>query len=247
MAFIALANSLTLLKRSSYVWTDRGHVASEVGMTKSTNVQVPRSLEEILRPESCALVVYDMQVGILSQLPHGPEVLAKILEVLEIARGHSFRIFFMRHMSLPTKLAGVFQLRQAMAWQRVDNPEAVNPWFLRGSPGFELAPELGLRADEAIFDKISMSAFEGTPLAMALRDCGLISFMICGIATEIGIDPTVRHGADLGFIPIVIADACGHAHRDAAERSIENMRYMGDAIVTTIRELRQTLGSMPKD
>jgi nicotinamidase-related amidase len=216
-------------------------------MTKSTNVQVPRSLEEILRPESCALVVYDMQVGILSQLPHGPEVLAKVLEVLEIARGHSFRIFFMRHMSLPTKLAGVFQLRQAMAWQRVDNPEAVNPWFLRGSPGFELAPEVGIRADEAIFDKISMSAFEGTPLAMALRDCGLISFMICGIATEIGIDPTVRHGADLGFIPIVIEDACGHGHKSAAERSIENICFMGDAFVTSVNELRQTLSSIPTD
>ena len=210
MAFIALANSLTLLKRSdSYVWTDRGHVASEVGMTKSTNVQVPRSLKEILRPESCALVVYDMQVGILSQLPHRAEVLAKVLDVLKIAREHGFRIFFLRHMSLPTKLAGMFQLRQAMAWQGVDSPEAINPWFLRGSPGFELAPELGVRTDEAIFDKISMSAFEGTPLAMALRDCGLISFMICGIATEIGIDPTVRHGTDLGFIPIVIEDACG--------------------------------------
>jgi len=187
-----------------------------------------------------------MQVGILSQLPHGPDVLAKVLEVLEIARRHSFRIFFMRHMSLPTKLAGVFQLRQAMAWQRVDNPEAVNPWFLRGSPGFELAPEVGVRADEAIFDKISMSAFEGTPLAMALRDCGLISFMICGIATEIGIDPTVRHGADLGFIPIVIEDACGHGHKDAAERSMENIRFMGDAFVTSVKELRQTL-SFPTD
>ena len=66
-------------------------------------------------------------------------------------------------------------------WQRVDSPEAINPWFLRDSPGFELASELRVRADEAIFDKISMSAFEGTPLAMALRDCGLISFMICGV------------------------------------------------------------------
>jgi nicotinamidase-related amidase len=92
-----------------------------------------------------------------------------------------------------------------------------------------------------------LSAFEGTPLSMARRDCGLISFMICGIATEIGIDPTVRHGADLGFIPIVIEDACGHGHRDAAERSIENMRYMGDAIVTNVPELRQTLGSTPKN
>ena len=213
----------------------------------AASLQVPKSLKDTAKPERCALVVYDMQVGILSQLSHGPEILGKVLEVLELARAHGFRIVFLRHMSLPTKLAGVFQLRQAMAWQRVDSPEAVKPWFLRGSAGFELAPELRVRADEAIFDKISMSAFGGTPLNMALRDCGLISFMICGIATEIGIDPTVRHGVDLGFIPIVIEDACGHGHREAAERSIENMRYMGDAILTNIAELRQTLGSMPKD
>jgi nicotinamidase-related amidase len=209
----------------------------------SASLQVPKSLKEIARPERCALVVYDMQAGILSQLPHGPKILGKVLEVLEIARAHAFRIIFLRHMSLPTKLAGVFQLRQAMAWQRVDSPEAIKPWFLRGSDGFELAPELAVRADEAIFDKISMSAFEGTPLSMALRDCGLISFMICGIATEIGIDPTVRHGVDLGFIPILIEDACGHGHKDAAQRSIENIRYMGDAIVTNIPELRQMFDS----
>jgi nicotinamidase-related amidase len=188
-----------------------------------------------------------MQVGILTQLAHGPETLKKVLDVLQIARANDFRIFFLRHMSLPTKLAGVFQVRQAMAWQRVESPEAIHPWFLRGSPGFELAPELAIRADEAIFDKISMSAFEGTPLAMALRDCGLMSFMICGIATEIGIDPTVRHGADLGLIPIVIEDACGHGHKAAAERSIENIRFMGDAFVTNVQELRQTVGSLSKD
>lgn len=215
-------------------------------MTKSANLQIPRSLADLATAKNCALVVYDMQAGILSQLPHGHQILGKVLEVLKIARGHGFRVFFMRHMSLPTKLAGVFQLRQAMAWQSVDSPEAIEPWFLRDSPGFELVSELGVRPDEAIFDKFSMSAFEGTPLAMALRDCGVISFMICGVATEIGIDPTVRHGADLGLIPIVVEDACGHGHKTAAERSIENMRYMGDAFVTNIQELHETLGSMPR-
>jgi biuret amidohydrolase len=47
-------------------------------MAMSTNLKVPGSLEEIATPERCALVVYDMQAGILSQLPHGPEVLLKV-------------------------------------------------------------------------------------------------------------------------------------------------------------------------
>jgi len=52
-----------------------------------------------------------------------------------------------------------------------------------------------------MFDKISMSAFEGTPLDMALPDGGILAFAIVGIAMDIGIEPTVRHGADLGCIP----------------------------------------------
>jgi nicotinamidase-related amidase len=82
-----------------------------------------------------------------------------------------------------------------------------------------------------------MSAFEGTPLAIALRDCGLKSFVICGIATEIGIEPTVRHGSDLGFIPIVIEDACGAGEAEAGERSLAGMRFIGDAMISTVDEL----------
>jgi biuret amidohydrolase len=48
----------------------------------------------------------------------------------------------------------------------------------------------------------------------------------------------------LGLIPIVIEDACGHGHKDAAARSIENIRFMGDAFVTNFQELRETLGLM---
>ena len=77
-----------------------------------------------------------------------------------------------------------------------------------------------------------MSAFEGTPLAMALRVCGITAVAIVGIATEIGIEPTARHAADLGIIPVIVADACGAGHADAAERSIESLKFAGDAIIT---------------
>ena len=91
---------------------------------------------------------------------------------------------------------------------------------------------------EAIFDKISMSAFEGTPLDMALRDCGIDNFAIVGIAMEIGIEPTVRHGADLGYIPVVVKDACGFGHREAAERSIASLEFAGDALLTNVETIR---------
>jgi len=105
----------------------------------------------------------------------------------------------------------------------VKSPEEVKPWFLRDTAGFPLIPEMNPLPSEAIFDKISMSAFEGTPLDMALRDCGIDAFAIVGIAMEIGIEPTVRHGADLGYIPVVVKDACGFGHCDAAERSVVSL------------------------
>ena len=77
-----------------------------------------------------------------------------------------------------------------------------------------------------------MSAFEGTPLDIALRDCGINSFAIVGVATEIGIDPTVRHGADLGYLPIVVRDACGAGHHESGERALENLAFVGDALFT---------------
>jgi nicotinamidase-related amidase len=198
---------------------------------------IPQTLADAVRPDTTALIVYDMQIGILRQLKSGPEVLARVLKVLELARAAGVRIFFMRHMSLPKKLAGVFQLRQMMFWQSKTSPDEVNPWFLRDSPAFGLAPELAVRDDEAILDKITMSAFEGTPLAIALRDCALKSFVICGIATEIGIEPTVRHGADLGFIPIVVEDACGAGEHEAGERALAGMRFIGDAMICKLDEL----------
>lgn len=195
-------------------------------------LEIPETLADLCQPDRMALVVYDMQVGIVGQVKEGAAVVERVAAVLEAARTNGFRIIFLRHMSMPKELMGAFQYRQAMAWQRKTTPAEVQPWFLRSSPGFDVVPELAPRSSEAVIDKITFSAFEGTPLAIILRDCGLNAFAICGIATEIGIDPTVRHGADLGLVPVVVQDACGAGHAEAGERSLANMAFMGDATMT---------------
>ncbi len=202
-------------------------------MEQAFGLEFPQTLSEICQPHRIALLVYDMQVGILSQLPpeRAQRVTTQVLKVLQAARDAGVRVFFSRHLSLPVEAAGVFQLRMAMAWQWVRQVSDVKPWFLRDVPGFQLIPELVPRTSEVIFDKITMSAFEGTFLNIALRDCGINAFIIVGIATEVGIEPTVRHAADLGYIPIIVADACGGGNEEAAQRSIESLNFAGDAII----------------
>jgi nicotinamidase-related amidase len=202
---------------------------------------VPRTLEDAVDPSRLALVVYDMQVGILGQIDDAREVAARVTAVLEAARRAGVRVYFTRHMSLPKELMGVTQLRTAMAWQRKDRVEDVVSPFLRDSPGFEIVPELSPLGSEAIFDKLSMSAFEGTPLEFALRDCQITAFLIVGVAIEIGIEPTVRHGVDRGLIPIVVTDACGAGDPAAGRRSLESLAFAGDAILTDAATITRLL------
>jgi len=203
-------------------------------MQQAFGLNIRQTLEDVCDPSTLALIVYDMQVGIVRQIANGPEITDRVLQALNAARNAGVRVFFTRHLSLPRELMGAFQIRTAMAWQRLQSPDDVKPWFTRDAPGFQLVPEMAPRPSEAILDKITMSAFEGTPLNIALRDCGIAALAIVGIAMEIGIEPTARHGADLGYIPVVIKDACGFGHREAAERSIAALEFAGDSILTTV-------------
>ncbi len=206
-------------------------------MERAFGLNIPQTLDDVCDPTRLALVVYDMQVGIVKQIENGQQITDKVLQVLDAARAARIRVIFTRHMSLPKELMGVSQFRMAMAWQRVKSANDIKPWFLRDSPGFHLISELNPLPSEAIFDKIAMSAFEGTPLDMALRDCGIDAFAIVGIAMEIGIEPTARHGADLGYTPVIVQDACGFGQRDAAARSIASLEFAGDSFLTNVETI----------
>ena len=196
-------------------------------------MDIPGTLESACDPATMALIVYDMQAGVLRQLPDdGAETIQRVSTVLAAARAGGYPVFFTRHMSLPVRLMGRSQLRTAMAWQRVDDPGQVESWFVRDTPGFEITGDLSPRPDEAVFDKIAMSAFAGTPLQMALRDLGVHSFAIVGVALEIGIGPTVWHAVDLGLIPVVVTDACGGRDEPAMRRVLDDFRFSEDALLT---------------
>jgi nicotinamidase-related amidase len=215
-------------------------------MRQGPSPDIPRTLEDACDPATMAVIVYDMQAGVMAQLPDGgADAIRQVSRVLAAARAGGYPVFFTRHMSLPVKLMGTAQLRTAMAWQRQDDPAKVESWFLRDAPGFQIVEELSPRDDEAVFDKLAMSAFAGTPLEMALRDLGIRAFAIAGVALEIGIAPTVWHAVDLGLIPVVVTDACGGRDRPAMQRVLDNLRFSGDALLTDIATITPLLTNPP--
>ncbi len=206
-------------------------------------LEVPTTLADACRPERLALVVYDMQVGILGQIEDRERVVGAVREVLAIARSSGVRTVFTRHVTLPVELMGAASLRMWRTWQGVERLEDVRSPFPPDAPQTAIAPELAPTEREAVIDKLTFSAFEGSPLESVLRGCSVSTVAVVGVATEIGIEPTVRHAGDLGFAPVVITDACAAGDAEAGARSLETLRFLGDAMLTDVEGFRTAVGA----
>ena len=177
------------------------------------------------RPAAAAVLVYDAQAGILPHVQDRDGLVGRIREIVDAARAAGVPVFYCRHVSLPPSHLGVGALRTAMAWQRQERAAAVRSPFPPHAAQTAIVDELAPAADEPVFDKLGMSALVGTPLEGALRDRGVTTLVLVGAVLEIGIEPTARHAADLGLLPVVVDDACGIVDDDAARRSLDALDY----------------------
>ena len=194
-------------------------------MQRAFGIDVPDTVAEMCRPAASAVLVYDAQVGILAHVRDGERLAERIAAVLGAARAHGVPVVYVRHVSLPPSHLGVAALRTAMAWQRRDRAEDVTAAFPPDAEHTQVTAALAPVDGEPVFDKLGMSALVGTPVEALLRDRGVTTLVLVGAVLEIGIEPTARHAADLGFLPVVVDDACGVVDEDAARRSLASLDY----------------------
>jgi nicotinamidase-related amidase len=90
-----------------------------------------------------------------------------------------------------------------------------NSTYRPGQPGHAVKPEAAPLPGEPVIGKTENSAFVATRLRARLRARGLTDLVIAGVITNNSVEATVRHGANLGFRIILVADACfTYAKRD---------------------------------
>ena len=166
--------------------------------------------------------------------------------MIDAARDAGVPIVYVRHVSVPPSHMGVGALRTAMAWQRVERADQVQSSFPPDASHSQLVEELRPAAGEPVLDKLAMSAFVGTPLEVVLRDRGVTTLILVGAVLEIGIEPTARHAADLGFLPVVVEDACGVVEPEAAQRSLASLDYSLMSYRATTAEVVEALSTAPR-
>jgi len=118
--------------------------------------------------------------------------------------------------------------------------------FIAGNPMGDWPSGLQPRDDELVISKQYPSAFFGTSLASTLKELGVDTLIITGVTTSGCIRATCVDAMSNGFIPIVVADACGDRHEAPHEANLFDMNAKYADVVSeseTIGHLQQLVQS----
>ena len=178
-------------------------------------------------PDSTALVCIDLQKaflspdGYLARKGYDPAPLRAILpavnRVIEAARAAGCLVVHTRQ-GYRADLADMMRLeRRGRRHMDVHDVHALGG-LVRGTPDFEIVPEIEVRATDIVIDKTANGAFTYTELEPVLRVQGVTHLMLAGCTTDVCVHCTLREANDRRFQCLLIEDACasGDAYAHAA-------------------------------
>lgn len=146
-----------------------------------------------------ALVVIDMQKGIMS-LPCAPYTSGEVLEkTVELANAFRAKGGFVVLVNVD------FHDGQDALHPITDEAPAARGE--RPADWSAIVPELGPKATDLLVTKRQWGAFFGTDLDLQLRRRGIDTIVLCGIATDIGVETTAREAYQYGYNQVFVEDA----------------------------------------
>ncbi len=159
-----------------------------------------------LDPKTTALVLIDLQNGVVGRdtKPYSPgEVIERARKLAEAFRAKGSPVVYVRvlmsdFLSLPAD-------------------EAMTPPKDLPAHLSEIAEAAGMQSGDLLITKRHWGAFAGTELERELRSRGVETVVLAGIATNIGVESTLRQGTGLGFAFVTVEDACSTFSKEMQE------------------------------
>jgi len=178
-------------------------------------METNNELKEILNHGKTVLLIWDVQNRLVQNIFNTQSFLECNKNVISSAKKHNIQVIFSKITPLPEKFESparkYFFKNRFASQQQVPN-------------GLDLTIEP--TDSDIVIPKNTASMFIGTNFELLLRNAGITTVAITGIATEFGVESTARDASNRGFFPVIITDAVSSFNQDAHNRSLENLKTM---------------------
>jgi nicotinamidase-related amidase len=169
-------------------------------------------MELVLDPKTTALVLIDLQKGIVGRelAPHAAaDVVRNGVKLADALRAKGGLVVFVR-----VKVTETLSLPVDAPHPRPANipPEAS-----------ELVAELGVQPSDVVITKRQWGAFYGTDLEQQLRRRQMRAIVMGGIATNFGVESTARAAMDRGYELVFAEDAMSSLSAEAHGFVVKNI------------------------
>jgi nicotinamidase-related amidase len=178
--------------------------------------------------QNTALLVMDMQAGILGRLPDPTIFVGNVAKAIAHARDKKIPVIYVvvgfrqGAPEISTNNKGFTANKSTMAAANMEE------WM-------KIHPDLAPRPGEIIAVKRRISAFTGSDLEVVLRAFGIQHLVLTGISTSGVVLSTVREAADNDYRISVLSDGCADAD-DEVHRVLTTKVFPRQADVVTIEE-----------
>ena len=154
-----------------------------------------------------ALLIMDVQAGIVGMLPDSQSILASTAQAIAHARAKKIPVIYVvvgfrqsgPEISMNNKSFG--GMKERMAGMNMEEFMKVHP---------DVAPA----ADEVTVTKRRVSAFTGSDLEVVLRAFGITHIVLTGISTSGVVLSTTREAADKDYRITILSDCCADGEEE---------------------------------
>jgi nicotinamidase-related amidase len=155
-----------------------------------------------------ALLVMDMQTGIVAMLPEANGIINNVAEAIATARNKNIPVIYV--------VVGFRNGAPEITERSSKSFAAAKAHFstINMDEFMEIYPGLAPVADELIVVKRRVSAFTGSDLEVILRSFGIQHLVLTGIATSGVVLSTIREASDKDYRLTVLSDCCADRDED---------------------------------
>jgi ureidoacrylate peracid hydrolase len=182
-----------------------------------------------------ALIVVDMQNGYCTPggyfgylgvdlTPTQSQVIPAIARLVGVSRDAGIQVvWFQNGWDAEQKEAGgpgsVNQRKGNSLKLMRAKPELHGTLLTKGGWDYDFVEQLAPAPNDIVLPKPRYSGFAGTALNSMLRSRGIETLLVCGVATNVCVESTIRDAFFLEFFPVLIRDACSQAGPDFIQQA----------------------------